>query len=89
MRILYPTDWMPYTMDEQQLLNEKFLGAMEDVFGVKHEKTSLAASGRSPRPPTAANGKSIAGYLKNVRYNTSPKHAVLKRLTRQGLLTTY
>ncbi|KAK4452746.1 amidase signature domain-containing protein [Podospora aff. communis PSN243] len=66
-KILYPTDWMPYKMPEQQQLNEKFLAAMEDVLGVKHTKINLASMWKES-PPAAAEGKSIAEYLENTGF---------------------
>ena len=65
-KILYPTDWMPYKMPEQQALNEKFLSAMEAVLGVQHTKINLAAMWKE-FPPAAAEDKPIAEYLENVR----------------------
>ncbi|KAF1955681.1 putative amidase [Byssothecium circinans] len=40
-RLIYPTDWYPVANEAQQKMNEMFLHALEEYFGVEHIKLSL------------------------------------------------
>ncbi|KAI1110106.1 amidase signature domain-containing protein [Nemania sp. NC0429] len=66
-KILYPIDWLPYKIPEQQKMNEEFLAAMESVLGVKHKKVCLANMWKES-PPAAAGGKSISEFLENTGF---------------------
>ncbi|KAI2616845.1 amidase signature enzyme [Hypoxylon sp. NC1633] len=63
-KILYPTDWFPYEIPEQQKMNERILAAMESVLDIKHTKICLADMWRKS-PPKEAGNKTIAEFLEN------------------------
>lgn len=66
MSIIYLTDFLPVSNDEQMSMIDVFIQDMEKTFGGEVQKMSIADVWMA-RPPTDADGQSVREYLADVR----------------------
>lgn len=64
-KLLYPLDFYPVISKEHQELDDKFVGVLEQLLGVKAERIDLAETW-GKKTPKEANGQSLHEYLSEV-----------------------